>query len=63
MLFRSLEEKAATARAIEREVLPLFERGLLRVPVAESFALDDVAAAYDRFAAGGKLGKIVLDLR
>ena len=60
---RPLEEKAATARAIEREVLPLFERGLLRVPVAESFALDDVAAAYDRFAAGGKLGKIVLDLR
>ena len=44
-------------------MLPLFERGLLRVPVAESFALDDAAAAYDRFAAGGKLGKIVLDLR
>ncbi len=60
---RPLEEKAATARAMEREVLPLFARGALRVPVAESFALGDVAAAYDRFAAGGKLGKIVLDLR
>jgi putative PIG3 family NAD(P)H quinone oxidoreductase len=57
---RPLEEKAATARAMEREVLPLFERGELRVPVGETFALDDVAAAYDRFAAGGKLGKIVL---
>ena len=57
---RPLEEKAMTARAMEREVLPLFERGAVRVPVAETFALDDVAAAYERFAAGGKLGKILL---
>jgi NADPH:quinone reductase-like Zn-dependent oxidoreductase len=60
---RPLEEKAATARALEREVLPLFDRGALRVPVAETFALADVAAAYDRFAAGGKLGKIVVTMR
>jgi NADPH:quinone reductase-like Zn-dependent oxidoreductase len=58
---RPLELKAATARAMEREVLPLFERGDLRVPVAETFALDDVAAAYDHFAAGGKLGKILIE--
>ena len=58
---RPLEQKAETARALEREVLPLFERGVLRVPVAETFALDDVAAAYDAFAAGGKLGKIILE--
>ncbi len=57
---RPLEQKAATARALEREVLPLFARGTLRVPVAETFALDDVAAAYERFAAGGKLGKLLL---
>ncbi|MBI5106477.1 MAG: NAD(P)H-quinone oxidoreductase [Solirubrobacterales bacterium] len=57
---RPLEEKAATARAMERHVLPLLERGVLRVPVAETFALDDVAAAYDRFKAGGKVGKIVV---
>ncbi len=57
---RPLEQKAMTARALEREVLPGFERGALRVPVAETFALDDVAAAYARFAAGGKLGKIIL---
>jgi NADPH:quinone reductase-like Zn-dependent oxidoreductase len=57
---RPLEEKAATARALERHVLPLFERGLLRVPVAETFPLDRAAQAYERFAAGGKLGKIVL---
>jgi NADPH2:quinone reductase len=57
---RPLEEKALAARALEREVLPLFETGALTVPVAETFALEDAAAAYDSFAAGGKLGKIVL---
>jgi putative PIG3 family NAD(P)H quinone oxidoreductase len=57
---RPLEEKAATARAVEHQVLPLVERGRLRVPVAETFPLDRVADAYERFAAGGKLGKIVL---
>lgn len=59
---RPLEDKAATARAMEREVLPMLATGRVRVPVAETFALDDVGAAYDRFAAGGKLGKIVLTL-
>jgi NADPH2:quinone reductase len=58
---RPLEQKAATARAMEHEVLPWFARGNLRVPIAQTFALDDVAAAYDQFAAGGKLGKIILE--
>ena len=57
---RPLEEMAATARAMEREVLPLFDAGRLRVPIAERFPLAEVEAAYDRFTAGGKLGKIVL---
>jgi NADPH2:quinone reductase len=30
------------------------------VPVAETFPLDAAPAAYERFAAGGKLGKLVL---
>jgi putative PIG3 family NAD(P)H quinone oxidoreductase len=34
----------------------------LFVPIAETFPLEEVAAAYDRFAAGGKLGKIVLTI-
>jgi NADPH:quinone reductase len=59
---RPLEEKALAARALEREVLPLFETGALTVPIAETFPLEDAAVAYDRFAAGGKLGKIVLTL-
>ena len=57
---RPLEEKALCARLMEREVLPLFEAGALRVPVAETFPLARAPAAYERFAAGGKLGKIVL---
>ena len=45
---------------MERQVLPLVRRGDVRVPVAATFPLDEVADAYERFAAGGKLGKIVL---
>jgi len=57
---RPLEEKALTARAMERSVLPLLTSGAVRVLVAETYPLEEAVAAYDRFAAGGKLGKIVL---
>ena len=57
---RSLEEKALTARALERSVLPLLASGALKVLVAETYPLSQAKIAYDRFAAGGKLGKIVL---
>jgi NADPH:quinone reductase-like Zn-dependent oxidoreductase len=57
-----LEEKAQTARAVERSVLPAIGSGAIVVPVAESFSLDQVSTAYARFKAGGKLGKIVLSI-
>jgi len=57
---RPMEEKALAARRVERRVLPLVERGEIEVPVAETFPLDRAAEAYERFAAGGKVGKIVL---
>jgi len=57
---RPLEEKAICARLLEKEVLPRFEDGTFKVPVADTFALDDAEAAYERFTAGGKLGKVVL---
>ncbi len=57
---RPLEEKAIAARHVEREVLPGFESGALKVPVAETFPLAEAERAYERFTAGGKLGKIVL---
>ncbi len=72
---RPLEQKALAARLLEREVLPLFEArtsavadgaggrvAALTVPIAETFELERAADAYERFAAGGKLGKIVLEL-
>jgi NADPH2:quinone reductase len=57
---RPLEEKAIAMRRVEAEVLPLFESGVLTVPIAAAFPLDEAEAAYERFTAGGKLGKVVL---
>lgn len=58
--YRSTEEKALLAREIEASVLPLVADGRLRVPIEAEFPLAEVAAAYERFNAGGHLGKIVL---
>ncbi|MER3452881.1 MAG: NADPH quinone oxidoreductase, partial [Acidimicrobiia bacterium] len=41
-------------------VLPLLAERTVRVPVLQTFPLEAAARAYERFAAGGKLGKIVL---
>lgn len=57
---RPLEEKALAARAVEREVLPLVERGRLQVPVDRRFPLDEAPAAYEHFKAGGKFGKVLI---
>jgi putative PIG3 family NAD(P)H quinone oxidoreductase len=59
---RPLEEKASTARAVERSVLPLLASGAVRVLIDATYPLDEAPAAYDRFAEGGKLGKIVLEM-
>lgn len=57
---RPLEEKAAVARLVEKHVLGAIASGAIRVPVLETFDLADATAAYERFAAGGKLGKLVI---
>ena len=62
MRARPLEDKAVAARLVERQVLPLIAARRVRVLVEEVFGLKDVGAAYARFAAGGKLGKIILDI-
>ena len=41
-------------------MLPLIATGTVTAPIAETYPLDDVAKAYDRFKEGGKLGKIVV---
>ena len=57
---RSLEEKAMAARRVEAHVLPLLAAGRVTVPIAATYPLADAVAAYERFRAGAKLGKIVL---
>lgn len=59
---RPLEQKAVAARHVEAHVLPLLSEGRVRVPVAATFPLDEAVAAYERFTAGGKLGKIVITM-
>ena len=57
---RSLEDKADAARRLERHVLAPLAAGTLRVPVHATFPMHEAERAYDTFAAGGKLGKLVL---
>lgn len=58
---RPLELKALTARAVERSVLPFLADGTVTVPIAATYPLEQASEAYERFKAGGKLGKIVLE--
>jgi NADPH:quinone reductase-like Zn-dependent oxidoreductase len=57
---RPLEAKADAAKRVEKQVLPQLASGRVRVLVAATYGLDQAAEAYERFAAGGKVGKIVL---
>ena len=59
---RPLEEKARCVQLVEAHVLPFLrdDKQSLQVPVAATYPMSEAEAAYDRFVAGGKLGKIVL---
>jgi NADPH2:quinone reductase len=57
---RTREEKEDVIKRLEGHALPMLARGELTVPVHETFPLDRAQEAYDRFAAGGKFGKIVI---
>lgn len=57
---RPLEDKAIAARGFEQQVLPHLASGEAIVPVEAEFALAEAEAAYERFGAGSKFGKIVL---
>ena len=58
---RPLEEKAAAVRAFEREVVPGLADGRMRPLVDSVYPAGDVTDAFDRLAASGKLGKVLLD--
>jgi NADPH:quinone reductase-like Zn-dependent oxidoreductase len=59
---RPLEDRARAVQLVAEQVLPLLDDGeaRLEVPVAAAYPMQDAEAAYDRFLAGGKLGKIVV---
>jgi NADPH:quinone reductase-like Zn-dependent oxidoreductase len=57
---RTPEEKEDVIRRLEGGTLRLLADGALTVPVEETFPLERAQEAYDRFAAGGKFGKIVI---
>jgi len=59
---RSREEKAYVTDGVRRDLLGALEAGVLRVPVEATYPLDEATAAYDRFVAGNKAGKIILTI-
>jgi NADPH:quinone reductase len=59
---RSREEKAYVTDAVRRDLLGALEAGVLRIPLEATYPLEEATAAYDRFVAGNKAGKIVLTI-
>jgi NADPH:quinone reductase-like Zn-dependent oxidoreductase len=57
---RPAGEKAVLVAQLGARVVPALAAGRMRVPVDATFPLADATAAYERFSAGGKAGKIVL---
>ena len=58
---RPLEEKGAAVQAFAREVVPHLASGRIVPLVDRVFAAEQAAAAFDRMAGPGKLGKVLLD--
>jgi len=59
---RPLEEKIALAQRFEREVLPLFEAGILHPVVGARFPLGEAAEAHRQLEANATVGKVLLDV-
>ncbi len=57
---RPLEEKAALAQAVSREVLPLFASGRLRPVIDTILPMQEIRAAHQRLEQNESFGKIVL---
>ena len=57
---RPPHEKAAVARAFEREVVPLLADGRIAPVSAETFDLSEAQDAYDRLATNEVVGKVTL---
>ena len=59
---RAVEDKAAIANAVERNVLPLLASGRVKPPIDSTFPLAQASAAHARMESGKHIGKIVLTL-
>ena len=57
---RSIEDKAAIARAVETQALPLIAAGRVKPVIDSTFPLDQAAAAHNRMETSQHIGKIVL---
>jgi len=57
---RSIADKAAIARGVERDVLPLIAAGKVRPVMDSTFPLAQAAAAHARMESSAHIGKIVL---
>jgi NADPH:quinone reductase len=58
---RSIEEKREVTAAFARDVVPLFESGVLGPTVDRVFPLVEIAAAHERLASNETFGKVVID--
>jgi NADPH:quinone reductase len=59
---RSVAEKSSLARAVEKEVWPLFATGHLRPVIDSAFPLEEAAEAHRLMESGKHSGKIILDV-
>jgi NADPH:quinone reductase-like Zn-dependent oxidoreductase len=59
---RPLEEKIALTQRFGREVLPLFDQGVLRPIIDSRFPLAQAAEAHRRVEANATVGKVLLDV-
>jgi NADPH2:quinone reductase len=57
---RSVEDKAAIAKAVEAKALPLLAAGRVKPVIDSTFALREAAAAHARMESSAHIGKIVL---
>lgn len=59
---RPIEEKIAVTQRFTREMLPLFDRGLLAPVIDSRFPIDRIAEAHQHMEANANIGKILIDL-
>jgi putative PIG3 family NAD(P)H quinone oxidoreductase len=60
---RTVDQKAAIAGALARDVWPLFESGQLRTYLYRTFPLAEARAAHELMESSTHIGKIVLEVR